>query len=124
MRIVHDIETKVQCTGGDMRPYVVPTDERPSLPIGFRVTLTGAAVCPFGGEDEVIHIHGDAYHIREMLDEMMSIIDMLAEYGIKDKLIDPDWLKLSGDRQSKLDEEELEKRIISEADKAKGPLLK
>lgn len=75
MRIIHDIESSMQ-VGGGCFPYASSEGEGY---IGSRVELVIA------GEHEVIHLHGDADEVLEMLRSAVNAIEGMIEVAKEDK---------------------------------------
>lgn len=105
MKIIHEIEAPATCGGGHGRPYVVPAyTPDGTLSSGFRFELL--IVSPNFGEDEVIHIDGDAACIVDVLQSAADIIRACGEDMVDEGVLSPDWLKRPDKLRKKMEEKE------------------
>lgn len=107
MRIVHDIDSEAQVSGGNEHTYAVAKD-KPGPSKGFRCSVLITSKSPFG-EEEAIHIHGDAKHMRTAFLEAAMVVEVMAEAHVKAGDLDPAW---DGEPQATLEVVEEGKDII------------
>lgn len=90
MRIVYDIEAAPQVGGGAGAPYAVPAGKSgPSR--GFRANLVICWTDPLTGQEEAIHIEGDAKHVREAMRQALNVVEISGQSLVDEGLLRPDW---------------------------------
>lgn len=98
MRMVHDIDGFMSVSGGG-NLYSIRKGKKKSA--GFKVTIL-AETEPgqhWLVEHEVIHIEGDAKHVRQVLLDMIELIDDCGQMYVDDGQVIKNWKSLTKARK-------------------------
>ena len=88
MRIVHDIESEPQVSGGPVHVYVQPKGEKPPSK-DFKVSLL--ITNTIFGEEEVIYIEGSAKNVRQALLDAVEVVEISGQHLVEEGRLSPHW---------------------------------
>lgn len=101
MRMIHEIEQPMQCSGSCRGGYAIPTVEREAGRVessGFRVDLLACNDPNFKEYltdcEESLHLEGNAAYVRAMLVDLIETIDCCAEILLEKGELVADWKEI------------------------------